>query len=376
MSGARPRRSLCIKEREASHEFQSNARERGTRARRLGTGKRATRGRKVRGGSALVSVDRLLAAIGRDRRLGALHLRSTDRRFVGRHSDDRERRGRVARASHRRRRGTSDRPRRMPWNADRELGELGESRVHRRGVLVRRRHKRALDANVRDSPLRRVARGSRCSLGRRLGRNGDAIPRRWTADVDPGRHSIRDLSSRTGRRDGARGGGAPVSAADIAEATRSVDTVVVQSWLAARGQAFAVDSVGSGAAAPSLARVYAEPSPQPRQEYPPAPSGCDPFGCYEPNVYSSYNGYAYSPYVQRYVYYGSSYYVPYLAPLIVVRGGSRGPSRAHPVGVRPPVVHTPGGTRPAGGRPIVQTPATHVPPAQSPPRGMPSRIRP
>ena len=175
---------------------------------------------------------------------------------------------------------------------------------------------------------------------------------------------------------------APVSTSDIAEAMRSVDTVVVQSWLAQRGQAFAADSVGPGGA-PLPARVYAEPStpqpqPAPRPEYSTAPTGCDAYGCYEPNGYSSYNGYVYSPYVQRYVYYGSPYYVPYLAPLIVVRGGSRGPTRAHPVGARPPVIHTPGGQRPErpGPGPVVQTPVNHAPPPRTPPRGMPSRIRP
>jgi hypothetical protein len=177
---------------------------------------------------------------------------------------------------------------------------------------------------------------------------------------------------------------APVSASDIAEATRSVDTVVVQSWLAARGQAFAVDSVGPGGAQAPLPRVYSEPSPTPSQpaprpEYSAAPMGCDAFGCYEPNVYSSYNGYVYSPYVQRYVYYGSPYYVPYLAPLIVVRGGARGPTRGHAVGAQPPVIHTPGGAqRPMRPGPVAQTPVNHAPPpaGHTPPRGMPARIRP
>ena len=171
----------------------------------------------------------------------------------------------------------------------------------------------------------------------------------------------------------------PASESDIAEATRSVDTVVVQSWLAARGQAFAADS-NTTAGAPALARVYSEPSPAPqpqRAEYATAPMGCDAYGCYQPNAYSSYNGYVYySPFVQRYVYYGA--YVPYLAPLIVVRGTPRGPVRGNPFGVRPPVIHSPGAARPVQAGPAAQTPVNHAPPpsGRNPPRGMPNRARP
>jgi len=179
---------------------------------------------------------------------------------------------------------------------------------------------------------------------------------------------------------------APVTANDIAEATRSVDTVVVQSWLAARGQAFAAESPGT--AAPSGAQVYAtapsQPAPPPvTRDYDVMEPGCDAFGCYERNVYSSYNGYAYSPFLRSYVYgFGPSYYVPFAAPLVVIRGGGRGPVRGHQVGVRPPIIHTPGGARPPVGHtpightPIGTTAVGHTPSEKTPRGGMPGRIRP
>ena len=193
--------------------------------------------------------------------------------------------------------------------------------------------------------------------------------------------SHRELAAATARA----AASAPVSANDIAEATRAVDTVVVQSWLAARGQAFASDATASAAAGAGGVRVYegtpAAPPPMPsdRNEYGAMTPGCDAFGCYELNSYSTYNGYGYSPYARPYYYgFGPTYYVPFASPVVVIRGGARGPARGHPPVGRPPVLHTPGGHSPVGHTPMVQNPAIHAPtPTTHQPRiGMPSRARP
>src|SRR4051812_39856411 len=118
---------------------------------------------------------------------------------------------------------------------------------------------------------------------------------------------------------------APVSASDVAEATRAVDTVVVQSWLAARGQGFAGDPALSANAAAPTAPVYegSPPTNVPaaapnRTEYSAMEPACDAFGCYTVNGYSSYNGLVYSPYARSYVFgYGPSYYYP-IAPVVVI----------------------------------------------------------
>jgi hypothetical protein len=177
---------------------------------------------------------------------------------------------------------------------------------------------------------------------------------------------------------------APVSTSDIAEATRAVDTVVVQTWLAARGQGLAADASDNAGAGTNAVRVYegapATPAPTPSSstDYSAMNSGCDAFGCYEQNAYSSYNGFGYSRMVRPYYYYGfgPSYYVPFVAPVVVIRGGSRGPSRLFPLGSRPPVGHTPGGHGPVGRTPVVQAPVSHAPSGQAPRGGMTGRIRP
>jgi hypothetical protein len=183
---------------------------------------------------------------------------------------------------------------------------------------------------------------------------------------------------------------APVSAADIAEASRAVDSVIVQSWLAARGQAFASESVG-GSAAPNVQVYRGSPANVPQQQQmantnpPPLEPGCDPFGCYAPNAYSEYNGYAFTPYASPYGY-GAPYFWPYVSSAVVIRGGSRGPLRGFPSGGRPGVLHTPGnhgpvghsplGHSPIGGAPVGGRPVNHQPSGQVPRGGMPGRIRP
>jgi hypothetical protein len=168
---------------------------------------------------------------------------------------------------------------------------------------------------------------------------------------------------------------APVASGDIAEAMRAVDTAVVQSWLSARGQASAGEAgvAHTGADEPRVYYGSATPAPQPqvRTEYPLEPA-CDAFGCYEMNGYSTYNGYNYSPYARPYMYgYGPTYFVPYAAPFIVVRGGTRG----HGPVSRPPVVHNPVGHRPVGQLPFVQNPVSHGP-SGVPRGGVPGRGRP
>jgi hypothetical protein len=176
---------------------------------------------------------------------------------------------------------------------------------------------------------------------------------------------------------------APVNANDIAEAARSVDTAVVQSWLSARGQAYLGDSTVVASQSSPVPVYRGTPAPAPAAEPAPATplvdTGCDPFGCYAPNVYSGYNGVVFSPYARPYVYAYPPYYPGFVSPVIVIRGSTgRG---------RPPIIRPPAGHGPVGHSPIGHTPAGAAPPrAPNGPRtqpvvanprvGMPSRIRP
>lgn len=149
----------------------------------------------------------------------------------------------------------------------------------------------------------------------------------------------------------------PATPSDIAEASRSVDTAVVQSWLLARGQAYAGDASTAAAQASAVPVYRGSPAPAPVAE--PAPStpmldtGCDPFGCYAPNVYSGYNGVVFSPYARPYVYAYPPYYPGFLAPVVVVHGSTRG---------RPPVIRPPAGHAPVGQSPLGHTPVGAAPP--------------
>ena len=170
---------------------------------------------------------------------------------------------------------------------------------------------------------------------------------------------------------------APASSSDIAEASRSVDTAVVQSWLSARGQAFARDSVVV-ASQTNVVQVY-EGSPARAPAAAPAgemlDTGCDPFGCYAPNVYSSFNGAAYTPYAP-YMYGYPPYYSGFIAPIVVIHGR---PARGRPPVIRPPPGHGPIGHSPFGHTPVGGAPPrspTTRPVVQSPHVGLQSRGRP
>ena len=175
---------------------------------------------------------------------------------------------------------------------------------------------------------------------------------------------------------------APVSPSDIAEASRSVDTAVVRSWLTARGQSYAGDSTVVATQESGVQVYRGAPAPTPAATPAPAPqmldTGCDPFGCYAPNVYSSYNGIVYSPYVRPYVYAYPPYYPGFMAPIVVVHGSTRG----KPSIIRPPAGHGPIGRGTVGHSPVGAAPprGPAIPRTQpvvaSPRGGMPSRVRP
>lgn len=176
----------------------------------------------------------------------------------------------------------------------------------------------------------------------------------------------------------------PASANDIAEASRSVDTAVVQSWLSARGQAYAGDSAVAASQGNAVQVFRGTPGPAPGTVAEPGPAtqmldtGCDPIGCYAPNVYSSYNGVVFSPYARPYVYAYPPYYPGFIAPVVVVRGTTRG----RPPVIRPPAGHGPVGHSPLGHTPVGAAPprvpsGPHTQPVTANPRiGMPSRVRP
>ena len=213
---------------------------------------------------------------------------------------------------------------------------------------------------------------------------------------------------------------APVSEADIAEATRSVDTAVVQSWLTARGEGAASDPTAARNAmannsATSNVRIFygtppSQPQPPPQPEYEP---GCDAYGCYPmngyPNGYSAYNGYGYG-YPMSINGYPYPYpYSPFYGPgvlgfglgafgpvtsAVVLRGGvARTTARtsggwtsrrwtsegARPGGVNPggtqPGGPRPGGPRPGGARPGGARPGSPTPTPVSQHAGRTASVR-
>ena len=170
--------------------------------------------------------------------------------------------------------------------------------------------------------------------------------------------------------------GASVSQTEIAEAQRAVDTVVVQAWLTARAQGYAANTSAPPPPQPvGEVRVYQSAPPMP------APPGmerlpstripvCDASGCYVENPYSDFNGISYVPYSPYAGGWAGGYYYPYpyIAPIVVIRGGSRFGGRP-PMQGRPPVIHMPPGRPPAG--------PSGVHPVQPPPSGrVPGRVRP
>ncbi|HSQ28508.1 MAG TPA: hypothetical protein VLN49_01585 [Gemmatimonadaceae bacterium] len=168
--------------------------------------------------------------------------------------------------------------------------------------------------------------------------------------------------------------GASVSQAEIAEAQRAVDAVVVQAWLTARAQGYAANTSAPPPPQPvGEVRVYQGSPPMaapPAVERLPAnriPT-CDSSGCYVENPYSDFNGISYVPYSPYPTVWTGGYYYPYpyVAPIVVIRGGSHFGGRP-PMQGRPPVIHMPPGRPPAG--------PSGVQPVQPRP-SVPGRIRP
>lgn len=174
--------------------------------------------------------------------------------------------------------------------------------------------------------------------------------------------------------------GASTSQTEVAEAQRAVDPVVVQAWLTARAQGYATNTGPAPATTPSTVgevRVYegSPPAAMPGLERVPATRVpiCDSSGCYVENPYSDYNGISYIPYSPYPTMYTGSYYpYPYVAPIVVIRGGSRFDGH-RPFDGRPPVFHMPLGHQPTG--PSGIHPVQPQQP-QQPRGGVPGRIRP
>ena len=184
------------------------------------------------------------------------------------------------------------------------------------------------------------------------------------------RHSLAATTARASA-------GASVSRTEVAEAQRAVDSVVVQAWLTARAQGYAANTTAPASSAPAgEIQVYrgAPPvaAPPALEQIPTAriPT-CDASGCYMENPYSGYNGISYVPYSPYPTMWTGSYYYPYpyIAPIVVIRGGNRFDGH-RPMNGRPPVIHTPPGRPPAG-------PSGIHPVQPRPPGGrVPGRVRP
>lgn len=176
--------------------------------------------------------------------------------------------------------------------------------------------------------------------------------------------------------------GASASPTEIADAQRAVDPVVVQAWLTARAQGYASNATAPSSAPPSTVgevRVYEGAPPAaalPGMERVPDTRVpiCDSSGCYVENPYSDYNGISYVPYAPYPTMSSGAYYYPYpyVAPIVVIRGGNRFDGR-RPFDGRPPVIHTPFGRPPAG--PSGIQPFQPRQP-QQPRVGVPGRARP
>lgn len=155
---------------------------------------------------------------------------------------------------------------------------------------------------------------------------------------------------------------APITDADVIEANAQVEPGVVRSWLAEAG-------VSASVAELVAPQRQAQPAMQQEPGTPYAENAtCAPTGCYAPNSYSPYNGYAMYPYgVYSSVYGARVWGYGYPAPLIIVHGSNRPPVH---VGHETPR-HDPG--RPSGR----SQPFAAPPPRHEPPRSIPtSRIRP
>ena len=175
--------------------------------------------------------------------------------------------------------------------------------------------------------------------------------------------------------------GGSVSQTEVAEAQRAVDSVVVQAWLTARAQGYAVYAPAPAQPAVTEVRVYEGTPPAAPPAMQTFPSTrvptCDASGCYVENPYSDYNGMSYVQYPPYSTMwnngffpnpYGFGYY-PYSYPVVVFGTGSRfGGHR--PFQGQPPVFHNPPGRPPTGPS------GFHPRQPQQPRGGIPGRGRP
>ena len=124
-----------------------------------------------------------------------------------------------------------------------------------------------------------------------------SIPKETRAAI-----SRRELASTTARAAAA----APITEADVTEATANVDASVVRSWLAEAGAAPAVVTTTAPLIQnpPTQSQMLIQETAPPEQQY---ESNCGmPNGCY-PNPYSSYNGYSMYPYGPFSPFFGSPF---------------------------------------------------------------------
>lgn len=184
------------------------------------------------------------------------------------------------------------------------------------------------------------------------------------------RHSLAATTARASA-------GAPVSQTAVAEALRAVDSAVVQAWITARAQGYTANTtVTQAPATAGMVRVYEGTPPAAAAPVLEAqPTGriptCDSSGCYVDNPYSGYNGMSYVPYPPYPTMWTGSYYYPYpyVAPVVIIRGGTHFDGR-HPIGGRPPVIHMLPGHAPAGPSGI------HPVQPRQPGGRIPGRVRP
>lgn len=158
---------------------------------------------------------------------------------------------------------------------------------------------------------------------------------------------------------------APITEADVVEASANVEPGVVRSWLAEAGAGAAIMEL-AGPPRQAQQPVYEE-APAPGMQNAPT---CVPSGCYAPNPYSPYNGYSMYPYSPVYA---SPFGFGFTTPVIIVHGRNRPPVR---VG-HGPIGHGPVGHGPVGHEPPRIFPLGPQAPRHEPPHGTPPfRARP
>jgi hypothetical protein len=140
-----------------------------------------------------------------------------------------------------------------------------------------------------------------------------SIPKETRAAI-----SRRQLASTTARAAAA----APITEADVTEASASVDAGVVRSWLAEAGAAPAVVTVMAPVIQnpPAQSQTMIQETAPPESQY---DSNCGmPTGCY-PNPYSAYNGYSAYPYGPFSPFFGSPFGFGFGLPFIVTHRTNR-----------------------------------------------------